>query len=137
MVPNSLGPAELLQKYGTEEQKDYYLPKLANGKFIPCFGLTGPHNGSDATGTIDEGKIVMDEFGRKQVDVKINKRYITLAPVANLISLTVRVTDPDNLMKYNKDFKEGVTVFLIQRDYDGLIQDTHHNPLDVGFQTAL
>ena len=133
MVPNSLGPAELLQKYGTEEQKDYYLPKLANGKFIPCFGLTGPHNGSDATGTIDEGKIVMDEFGRKQVDVKINKRYITLAPVANLIGLAVRVTDPDNLMKYNKDFKEGVTVFLIQRDYDGLIQDTHHNPLDVGF----
>ena len=133
MVPNSLGPAELLQKYGNESQKNFYLPKLANGDFIPCFGLTGPHNGSDATGSIDEGKIVVDEYGRKYVDVKINKRYITLAPVANLMGLAVRVTDPDNLMKHKKGFKEGVTVFLIQRNHEGLIQDTHHNPLDVGF----
>ena len=133
MVPNSLGPAELLQNYGTEEQKDYYLPGLANGKYIPCFGLTGPNNGSDATGSIDEGELIIDEFGRKVVEVTINKRYITLAPVANLIGLAVRVNDPNNVLRNNKEAKEGVTVFLLQKGYPGLEQNTHHNPLDVGF----
>ena len=78
MVPNSLGPSELLLNYGTVEQKDKYLPKLANGEYIPCFGLTGPHNGSDATGSIDEGKVIINSEGKKVIEIEINKRYITL-----------------------------------------------------------
>lgn len=131
MVPNSLGPAELLQHYGTDEQKTHYLPGLANGKYIPCFGLTGPTNGSDATGTIDEGIVKMDEYGRKYVDVTINKRYITLAPVANLFGLAIKVKDPHNILRGKG--KEGVTVFLLKKKHCGLEQETHHNPLNVGF----
>ena len=133
MVPNSLGPAELLQHYGTKEQKEYYLPGLANGDYIPCFGLTGPTNGSDATGTIDEGTVKLDEFGRRYVDVTINKRYITLAPVANLFGLAIKVKDPHNLLTGKRKGKEGVTVFLLKKEHDGLKQETHHNPLNVGF----
>ena len=130
MVPNSLGPAELLQQYGTEEQQEYYLPKLAHGSMVPCFGLTGPTNGSDATGTIDEGVLKLDEHGRKIIEVTINKRYITLAPVANLIGVAIKVTDPDNILC---EGKEGVTVALLEKGHPGLEQLTHHNPLDVGF----
>jgi acyl-CoA dehydrogenase len=82
MVPNSLGPAELLQHYGTEKQKNYYLPKLANGDFIPCFGLTGPNNGSDAIGEIDEGIVELVD-GKIKIKITLNKRYITLAPISN------------------------------------------------------
>ena len=130
MVPNSLGPGELLINYGTEKQKNDYLPKLANGEFIPCFGLTGPNNGSDATGSIDTGKVVLNEHGKKCVEITINKRYITLAPVANLIGLAFNLTDPDNLL--NKG-SPGITVALIERNMCGLVQDTHHNPLNAGF----
>ena len=130
MVPNSLGPGELLINYGTEKQKNDYLPKLANGEFIPCFGLTGPNNGSDATGSIDTGKVVLNEHGKKCVEITINKRYITLAPVANLIGLAFNLTDPDNLL--NKG-SPGITVTLIERNMCGLVQDTHHNPLNAGF----
>jgi len=129
MVPNSLGPAELLQHYGTEEQKNMYLPKLATGEFIPCFGLTGPHNGSDATGSIDEGRVVLKD-GKKVLEVTINKRYITLGPVANLIGLAFKVTDELNLLT---DGEPGVTVALIENSHPGLEQKTHHNPLNVGF----
>ena len=96
MVPNSLGPAELLIKYGTEEQKNKYLPSLATGEFIPCFGLTGPNNGSDALGSIDTGIVKMED-GNIYVEVELNKRYITLAPVANLVGLAINVNDPDNI----------------------------------------
>ena len=130
MVPNSLGPGELLIKYGTEKQKDYYLPKLANGTFIPCFGLTGPNNGSDATGNIDKGTIVLDQNGNRVIRVSINKRYITLAPVANLMGIAFNLEDPDGLLTIGEP---GVTVALIERNTCGLIQDTHHNPLNVGF----
>ena len=130
MVPNSLGPGELLQHYGNEEQKSYYLPKLANGDFIPCFGLTGPNNGSDATGSIDEGVIKCNSNGELEIHVSINKRYITLAPVANLIGLAVRVKDPNNLLK---EGVEGVTVALLEKGHPGLQQLTHHNPLNAGF----
>ena len=130
MVPNSLGPAELLQNYGTIDQQTKYLPKLANGDLIPCFGLTGPNNGSDATGSIDEGVVVQDGKGKKYIDVTINKRYITLAPVANLIGVAIRVTDKDNLLEKGQ---EGVTLALLEKGHHGLCQDTHHNPLDVGF----
>ena len=129
MVPNSLGPGELLTHYGSEEQKNKYLPGLADGRYIPCFGLTGPNNGSDATGSIDEGEVVKVN-GKIMIKLKINKRYITLAPVANLMGIAFNLNDPNNLLENNKS---GVTLALLERGHDGLIQDTHHNPLNAGF----
>ena len=127
MVPNSLGPGELLTLYGTDQQRNNYLPKLANGELIPCFGLTGPNNGSDATGNIDEG-YVFKEDGKIKVKITLNKRYITLAPVSNLMGIAFNLKDPDNLLN-----KSGITLALVERGHDGLIQETYHNPLDVGF----
>lgn len=127
MVPNSLGPGELLSLYGTQEQKDKYLPKLADGSYIPCFGLTGPQNGSDATGNIDKGEVVETPDGIK-IKVSFNKRYITLAPVANLMGIAFDLNDPSNLIG-----RSGITVALLEREHPGLIQETHHNPLNVGF----
>ena len=100
MVPNSLGPGELITHYGTQEQKDHYLPKLADGTYIPCFGLTGPNNGSDATGNIDKG-VVVKNGDKIQIKINLNKRYITLAPVANLMGIAFELLDPDNLLKKN------------------------------------
>ena len=131
MVPNSLGPGELLLKYGNKEQKDKYLPKLSDGSMVPCFGLTGPHNGSDALGEIDTGIVFKDSDGNLKIQVEINKRYITLAPVANLIGLAVNVIDPDNLLP--PGVNPGVTVALLERGHPGLLQETYHNPLNVGF----
>jgi acyl-CoA dehydrogenase len=130
MVPNSLGPAELLLHYGTEEQKDRYLPELANGDKIPCFGLTGPNNGSDATGSIDKGEVFLDENGKVKIRVSLNKRYITLAPVSNLIGIAFGLEDPNGFLE-NK--QSGVTVVLVERGHPGLKQDFYHNPLDTGF----
>lgn len=127
MVPNSLGPGELLIKYGTEAQKNDFLPKLANGECIPCFGLTGPNNGSDATGSIDRGRVI-EVDGKLKIRVNLNKRYITLAPVANLMGIAFELEDPDNLLG-----KSGVTVALVDREHPGLQQLTHHNPLNAGF----
>ena len=129
MVPNSLGPGELLTHYGTPEQKSKYLPGLANGSYIPCFGLTGPNNGSDATGNIDEGNVVKIN-DKIMIKVKINKRYITLAPVANLMGIAFNLKDDNNLLNNNK---KGITLALIERDHKGLIQETYHNPLNAGF----
>lgn len=142
MVPNSLGPGELLQHYGTEEQKKKYLPKLADGDLIPCFGLTGPNNGSDATGTLDTGVITRNEHGKLVIRTTINKRYITLGPVANLIGIAIRVSDPDKLfIQENKGEFDGtgegafpgVTLALLEKGHPGLEQLTHHNPLNAGF----
>lgn len=127
MVPNSLGPGELLSVYGTERQKNEYLPRLASGELIPCFGLTGPNNGSDATGNIDRGKVIKKD-GEIMFDITLNKRYITLAPVANLMGIAFELDDPDNLIG-----QSGITVALVERDHPGLVQDTHHNPMNVGF----
>ena len=129
MVPNSLGPGELLTHYGTEEQKDKYLPGLANGGYLPCFGLTGPNNGSDAAGPIDVGRVVLSD-SKPVIEVTINKRYITLAPVSNLIGLAFKLEDPTGLLSKGK---EGITVALIEADHPGLIKETHHNPLNAGF----
>jgi len=129
MVPNSLGPAELLQHYGTEEQKNYYLPKLADGSFIPCFGLTGPNNGSDAVGKIDEGTVELVD-GKPKIKITLNKRYITLAPISNLIGIAFKLKDPDNLLKSGSS---GITVALIESSQEGLIQNTYHNPNNAGF----
>jgi acyl-CoA dehydrogenase len=129
MVPNSLGPGELIQHYGTEEQKRYYLNHLADGSFIPCFGLTGPNNGSDAVGNIDEG-IVEKHNNMLKIRVNLNKRYITLAPVSNLIGIAFNLKDPNKLLH---DGKEGITLALIKNDQEGLIQNTCHNPNNSGF----
>ena len=129
MVPNSLGPGELLQHYGTEIQKKKYLPGLSNGEYIPCFGLTGPHNGSDAAGKIDTGKVVM-RGGKKIIQVKVNKRYITLAPISNLVGLAFNLEDPDELLENGKT---GITVALLEKSHPGLKLETYHNPLDAGF----
>ena len=131
MVPNSLGPGELLLKYGTENQKNHYLPKLSTGEMVPCFGLTGPNNGSDALGEIDTGMIFKGENGELKIQVEINKRYITLAPVANLIGLAINVIDPDNLLP--EGVNPGITVALLEKGHPGLLQETYHNPLNVGF----
>jgi alkylation response protein AidB-like acyl-CoA dehydrogenase len=129
MVPNSLGPGELLQHYGTTEQKAKYLPGLASGKLIPCFGLTGPNNGSDATGQIDTGILITDN-GKLMIAVNLNKRYITLAPIANLIGIAFNLQDPNKLLRVGKP---GITLALIERGHPGLEQITYHNPNDAGF----
>lgn len=129
MVPNSLGPAELIQHYGTESQKQYFLPKLSDGTFIPCFGLTGPNNGSDAIGQIDEG-FAEEWNGKVVIRVPLNKRYITLAPVSNLIGIAFRLNDPNNLLKTNK---QGITLALVENTQIGLQQTTYHNPNNAGF----
>lgn len=129
MVPNSLGPSELLLKYGTDKQKEKYLPKLADGTYIPCFGLTGPNNGSDATGQIDNGTVIIDAFGNPKIKITLNKRYITLAPVSNLLGIAFNLEDPDNILKG----KKGISIALLEKGHNGLKQDSFHNPLNVGF----
>ena len=129
MVPNSLGPGELISHYGTEKQKNTYLSGLAHGKYIPCFGLTGPNNGSDATGSIDEGEIV-NINGKTMIKVIVNKRYITLAPVANLMGIAFNLKDPNDILNNSKT---GVTLALVERGHPGLIQETYHNPLNTPF----
>lgn len=119
MVPNSLGPGELLMHYGTKEQKDKYLPKLASGKMIPCFGLTGVNNGSDATTHIDTATSNSDGT----YSVSLNKRYITLAPIADLIGLAVKVDGE-------------ITLFLIERDHKGLVIGERHDPMGQPFMNG-
>ena len=129
MVPNSLGPGELIQHYGTEEQKNYYLPLLSNGTFIPCFGLTGPNNGSDAVGKIDQG-IVEVVDGKIKIKITLNKRYITLAPVSNLMGIAFHLKDPQNVLE-NK--KSGITLALIEKQFFPNLCNTYHNPNNAGF----
>jgi len=97
---NSLGPGELLARYGTDEQKEYFLPRLANGTLIPCFGLTGPHSGSDATSLIGSDCVVRKhpETGELGVVSSFKKRYITLAPVAGVVGLGLNLSDPEGLL---------------------------------------
>lgn len=136
-VPNSLGPAELLMHYGTQEQKDYYLPRLADGREVPCFGLTGPWAGSDATSIPDYGIVTMGEWnGARVVGVKLtfDKRYITLAPVATLIGLAFRMHDPDGLLGSKQDI--GITLALVPRDTAGIDIGRRHFPLNSTFQNG-
>lgn len=136
-VPNSLGPAELLMHYGTQEQKDHYLPRLADGREVPCFGLTGPWAGSDATSIPDYGIVAMGEWnGARVVGVKLtfDKRYITLAPVATLIGLAFRMYDPEGLIGDKKDI--GITLALLPRDTDGVEIGRRHFPLNSPFQNG-
>lgn len=133
MVPNSLGPGELLNHYGTEEQKNKYLPKLANGEYIPCFGLTTMNSGSDAAAMHDEG-FVVEENGVLGIRVTFSKRYITLAPVANLIGLAFKVVDPNKLLK---EGKEGISVALLDKEeFKNISIGNRHNPLNIGFMNG-
>lgn len=135
MVPNSLGPAELLHAYGTKEQKDHYLPRLANGTDIPCFALTGPEAGSDAGSIPDRGVVVKNEKGELGIKLNWEKRYITLGPIATLIGLAFKLEDPDNLLgKGQKDL--GITVALIPRNTPGIEIGDRHAPMDLPFHNG-
>jgi acyl-CoA dehydrogenase len=133
-VPNSLGPAELLLRYGTEEQKNYYLPRLAEGKEIPCFALTGPEAGSDASAMPDYGIVTRGKFDdRDVVGIRLNwdKRYITLAPVATLLGLAFKLYDPDHLLGIKESL--GITCALIPTDLQGITIGRRHYPLHCAF----
>ncbi|STX27726.1 Acyl-CoA dehydrogenase [Legionella beliardensis] len=138
MVPNSLGPGELLQYYGTEEQKATYLPNLAKGIDIPCFALTEPGAGSDATSIQSEAIVTKKVINKKEVlgltINKLNKRWITLAPVATLIGLAVNLKDPDHLL--NGLGQEGITCLLIPRDTENLEIGNRHFPSDQAFMNG-
>lgn len=136
-VPNSLGPAELLLHYGTQEQKDYYLPRLARGEEIPCFALTGSEAGSDAGAMRDKGYVCYSEFeGKKTLGIRLNwdKRYITLAPVATVIGLAFKLYDPDHLLGKKENL--GITCALIPRNTPGIKIGRRHFPVNIVFQNG-
>lgn len=136
-VPNSLGPGELLQHYGTDEQKEYYLPRLACGDEIPCFALTGPEAGSDAGAIPDSGVVCMGEWQGQQVlgmRLNWNKRYITLAPIATVLGLAFKLSDPDKLLGDTEDL--GITCALIPTQTPGVEIGQRHFPLNVPFQNG-
>jgi len=133
-VPNSLGPAELLLHYGTEEQKNHYLPSLAAGTEIPCFALTSPEAGSDAAALIDSGVVCKGKWGGKTiVGIKLNwnKRYITLAPVATVLGLAFKLYDPDHLIGDRDEY--GITAALIPTDLPGVTTGRRHYPMSIAF----
>lgn len=137
MVPNSLGPAELILNYGTTAQKEQYLHKLAKGVEVPCFGLTSPVAGSDASSIIDEGVITRGNFDGKEIiglRLNWNKRYITLAPIATLIGLAVKVKDPDHLLGSQTDL--GITVVLMPTNLPGIEIGKRHYPLNQPFMNG-
>lgn len=136
MVPNSLGPAELLVHYGTEAQKNHFLPRLAKGEDLPCFALTGPDAGSDAASMPDTGVVCRGLFeGKEILGLRLNweKRYITLGPVATLLGLSFRLTDPDHLLEPGS---EGITLALIPTGTPGVTIGSRHNALGIPFQVG-
>ena len=136
-VPNSLGPAELLLHYGTDEQKNHYLPRLARGEDIPCFALTNPHAGSDATSIPDYGIVCKGMHnGEETLGLKLtfDKRYITLAPIATVVGLAFRLHDPEGLLGGERD--RGITLALVPRNTPGLEIGRRHMPLNVPFQNG-
>ncbi|MEJ2566072.1 MAG: acyl-CoA dehydrogenase [Gammaproteobacteria bacterium] len=137
MVPNSLGPAELLLHYGTEEQKNHYLGRLARGEEIPCFALTGPEAGSDASSIPDTGIVCRGEFaGEETLGIRLNweKRYITLGPVATVLGLAFKLHDPDRLLGKRQEL--GITCALIPTDTPGIEIGSRHFPLNIPFQNG-
>ena len=136
-VPNSLGPAELLLHYGTEEQKQRYLPGLASGTEIPCFALTSPQAGSDAASLIDSGVVCKGQWqGKTITGIRLNwsKRYITLAPVATVLGLAFKLYDPDHLIGDQDEY--GITAALIPTDTEGVEVGRRHNPLSIAFMNG-
>jgi acyl-CoA dehydrogenase len=134
MVPNSLGPAELLLLYGTEAQRQHYLPRLATGEEIPCFALTEPHAGSDAAAPRSRGVVCRGRYdGEEVVGIRLDwdKRYITLAPVATLIGLAFHLSDPEGLL--GGAAEPGITCALVPHHLPGIDIGAHHDPLGVPF----
>ncbi len=133
MVPNSLGPAELLMHYGTEAQKRHYLPLLARGEEIPCFALTEPNAGSDAGSLQATGVVFRGEDGKLYLRLNWNKRWITLAAISTVLGLAFRMRDPDNLLGKGKGADLGITCALIPTRTPGVVADRRHDPLGVPF----
>ena len=131
MVPNSLGPAELLLHYGTKKQREHYLPRLADGRDLPCFALTEPNAGSDATSIISNGIIFRDGNNEIKIRLNWNKRYITLGAYATVIGLAFQLKDPENILFENEDV--GITCALIPYDTKGVRQGRRHDPLSTPF----
>jgi len=134
MVPNSLGPGELLMHYGTSAQQDHWLPRLANGREIPCFALTSPEAGSDAGGIPDIGTVTMGEYEGEQVlglSVTWDKRYITLAPIASVLGLAFKVEDPNGLLGTKEHL--GITCALIPKSHPGVQLGNRHDPMGIRF----
>ena len=137
MVPNSLGPGELINYYGTDEQKNYYLPRLAKGIDIPCFALTEPGAGSDATSIQSDALVMHHQVDGKTVlglNITLDKRWITLAPIATLIGLAVNVRDPDGLL--HGEGVEGITCVLVPRDTKNLVAGNRHIPAEQPFMNG-
>ncbi|MCE2595733.1 acyl-CoA dehydrogenase [Motilimonas cestriensis] len=137
MVPNSLGPGELLSHYGTTEQKEYWLPRLAKGEEVPCFALTGPNAGSDAGSIPDKGIICYGDYqGERVLGISLtwDKRYITLAPVASVLGLAFKLFDPDGLIGETKAL--GITCALIPTAHPGVIIGQRHYPMGLAFQNG-
>jgi acyl-CoA dehydrogenase len=134
MVPNSLGPGELIEKYGTPEQKEHYLPRLAKGLEVPCFALTGPTSGSDAATMRDVGYLTKGRHdGKEVIGIRASweKRYITLAPQATLVGLALRLIDTENLLGRGEDL--GITVALVPADHPGVEIGRRHLPSGAAF----
>lgn len=137
MVPNSLGPGELLIHYGSKEQQDHYLPRLADGREVPCFALTGPHSGSDAASMPDVGIVCEQEWeGKKTLGLRVtwDKRYITLSPVATVLGLAFRAVDPDGLLGDKKNL--GITCALIPTTTPGVEIGNRHLPVGAVFMNG-
>lgn len=134
MVPNSLGPAELLLHYGLESQKEHYLPRLADGRDIPCFALTEPKAGSDAGSIQSEGIVFKDASGETKIRLNFDKRYITLSSIATVIGLAFVLKDPEGILGKDKDW--GITCALVDAKSKGVNQRIRHDPLNVPFNNA-
>jgi acyl-CoA dehydrogenase len=137
MVPNSLGPGELLMQFGTDEQRNYWLPRLARGEEIPCFGLTSPEAGSDAASMVDSGVVCRGTFeGRETVGIRLNwhKRYITLGPIATVLGLAFKLRDPDHLIGDRDDI--GITLALVPTNLPGVSIGRRHLPAMQSFQNG-
>ncbi|WP_419770058.1 MAG: acyl-CoA dehydrogenase [Candidatus Marinarcus sp.] len=131
MVPNSLGPAELILKHGTQLQKDLYLKKLAIGKEVPCFALTEPNAGSDATSITSNGVLFKDENDEIKIKLNFEKRYITLGNIATLIGLAFQLNDPEHLLGEEEDL--GITFALVNSKLEGVDNSKRHDPLGIPF----
>lgn len=137
MVPNSLGPGELLHMFGTDAQKDYWLPRLADGRELPAFGLTSAEAGSDASAMVDEGVICKDQWeGKEVLGIKLNwaKRYITLSPVCTVLGLAFKLHDPDGLLGDTKDI--GITCALVPTNLKGVETGKRHLPSSTMFMNG-
>lgn len=131
MVPNSLGPAKLIYRYGTEDQKNGMLAKLAKGEEVPCFALTSDQAGSDATNIKDTGTVFKDKDGSLKIHLKWDKRYTTLAPIATVMGLAIQLKDPENHL--GKGTKPGITLPLVRMDQPGIVREQRHRPASMPF----